>query len=196
MFFYETGLTLPSTNSVSHVNNLISEKRAKISSIQNSNSELYSLTVNMPPLPVRIIQESNSVDDLFKIALQLRNEYKDLRDWLGCYQKAMSDGSYKDISKFQKILQSVSLYVDSLMGSHDSNAPTFTTGISILKVAIKGHPINTLQNQFGVRAMVNSLILSRSGNSELKKFLNFFGHDKSRVGLQVLEHFSKNTSNK
>lgn len=189
-FFNKTGLTLPTANAVSHIANIINEKRAKISSIQNSNSELYSLTINMPPLPIRVIQESNSVDDLITVALQLRDEFKSLRDWLDHYQKAMSDGSYKDISKFQEIIQSVSLYVDSLMGSHDSNAPTFSAGISIFKVAIKGHPLNTLQNQFGVRAMINNLILSRSGKPELKKFLKFFGHEKSRVGLQVLEHFS------
>jgi hypothetical protein len=29
--------------------------------VQNSNSELYSLTVNIPPLPIKVIQESNSV---------------------------------------------------------------------------------------------------------------------------------------
>lgn len=194
--FINTGLALTNDNAVNNINNVINEKRAQISSVHNRGSELFSLTVNMLPLPIKVIQESNSINDLIKVALQLRNEYQELRDWLGCYQQAMSDGSYKNIAKFQKIIQSVSLYVDSLMGSQDSNAPTFTTGIFVLKIAVKGQPLNTLKNQFGVRSMINSLIVSRSGNSDLKKLLDFFGHKNSKVGLQVIEHFSQNTFNK
>lgn len=194
--FVNTGLALVSDDAVNNVNNIINEKRVKISSVQNRGSELYSLTVNMLPLPIKVIQEATSINDLITVALQLRHEYQELRDWLGCYQQAMSDGSYRNIEKFQKILNSISLYVDSLMGSYDSNAPTFTTGIGVFKVALKGHPINTLNNQFGVRSMINNLIVSRSGNADLKKFLGLFGHKNSRVGLQVLEHFSQSTFDK
>lgn len=194
--FINAGLALQNDNAANAINNFINEKRAKVSSMQNNGDELFSLTINMLPLPIKVIQESNSTNDLITVALQLRDEYQELRDWLGCYQQAMSDGSYTDINKFQKILHSISLYVDSLMGHVDSNSPTFTAGIGVLKVAIKGHPLNTLQNQFGVRSMINNLIVSRSGNSDLKKFLNFFGHKNSVVGLNVLEHFSRNTFNK
>ncbi|TOG97291.1 hypothetical protein CGI90_26510, partial [Vibrio parahaemolyticus] len=55
----------------------------------------------------------NSASDMIKVALQLREEYQELRDWLNCYQQALSDGSYKDMNKFSKTLQSISLYVDS-----------------------------------------------------------------------------------
>lgn len=190
-FFTDAGIMMSNEDSVLKLNHLVSEKRASIASLHSSGSELYALNVNMLPLPIRVIQESNSANDIIKIALQLRSEYQELRDWLNCYQQALSDGSYKDMIKFSKILKSISLYVDSTIGSVDSNAPTFTAGIGVLKVAIKGQPLNTLANQFGIRSMVNKLILSRSGTSDLRKYLGFFDHKNTVVGMKIVEHFSQ-----
>jgi len=189
--FTEAGILLSNEDSVLKLNDFVSDKRASISSHHTSSSELYALNVNMLPLPIRVIQESNSAKDLIKVALELRGEYQELRDWLNCYQLSLSDGSYKDKAKFSKILHSISQYVDSTMGTVDTNAPTFTAGIGVLKVAMKGQPINTLSNQFGIRSMVNKLILSQSGTSDIKKYLDFFEHRNSVVGMKVIEHFSQ-----
>ncbi|KRT56880.1 hypothetical protein [endosymbiont of Ridgeia piscesae] len=192
--FLAAGITLPSEDAVIQLNNVITEKRAKMSSVNINHDELHSLTINMLPLPIQVIQESNSADEMISVALQLRDEYQELRNWLGCYQQALSDGSYKDILKFKKILLSISQYIDSKIGIIDSNSPTFTASIGVLKVALKGQPVNALKNQFGVRSMVNNLIVSRTGNSDLKKFLNFFGQKKTTVGLNVLENFAKSSA--
>jgi len=188
--FVDAGLTMLNQDSVLQVNSLIKEKRASVVKTLKGNDELYSLTMNIAPLPIRVIQESQSHTDIINIALQLRDEYQELRNWLGCYQHALSDGSYKDISKFKKILHSISLYIDSTMGITNSNSPTYSAGIGVLKVAMKGQPINTIQNQFGVRSTINKLIVSNSGNSDLRKLLGFFGHRNTRTGMSVLEHFS------
>ena len=188
--FIDAGIAMPSEDAVIQLNNVIIEKRAKISSVSMNQGELHSLTINMHPLPIKVIQESNSVKDLIPVALQLREEYQELRNWLGCYQQALSDGSYKDILKFKKILHSISQYVDSKMGVIDSNSPTFTSGIGVLKIALKGQPINAIQNQFGARLVINNLIVGRSGNADLKKFLNFFGQRNTTVGLKILENFA------
>jgi len=190
--FINAGVAMSRDDSVLQLNNVINEKRASITSAHNRyHDELYSLTINIAPLPIRVIQESNSPSDLIPVALQFRDEYQELRDWLGSYQQALSDGNYKDISAFQKLLRSISLYIDARMGNIAPNAPTFSAGIGVLKVALKGQPINAIKNQFGVRAMVNNLIISRTGNADLKKFLSFFGHKDTTVGMKVLEHFAK-----
>jgi len=179
-FFFDQKISAVSARKFGNsVNNIITEKRASIASIQKGNDELHSLTINMPPLPISVIQESNSVSDLIPVALQLRQDYQELREWLGYFQQAMSDGKYKEIAKFQKIIHLISLYVDSLMGTYDSNSPTFSMGIGVLKIAVKGQPLNTLKNQFDVRSMINNLIVSRSGSEELNKFLGFWGHKKT-----------------
>lgn len=188
--FIDAGIYMPGEDAVSQLSNVITEKRAKLFSVNLKQDELHSLTINMLPLPIKVIQESNSIKDLITVALQLREEYQELRNWLGCYQQALNDGSYNDIAKFQNILHSISQYVDSKMGIVDSNAPTFTVNLDVLKVVFKGDPINVIQNQFGVRSMINNLIVSRSGNSDLKKYLNLFGQKDTTIGLKVLERFS------
>jgi hypothetical protein len=109
---------------------------------------------------------------------------------LGQYQNSISNGDYKEIQKHQKVLSSISKYVDSTMGKIDPDAAEFTAGIDIFNMTIKASPINTLQNKFGVRAMINKLILGPSGNAELKKLLKFFDHHNTSVGMRVIEHFS------
>lgn len=189
--FQGAGIALSDTDAALRACNVISEKRASIRVLQSSRDELYSLHVNMDPLPIRVIRESSCLEDIPTIALQMRKEYTELRDWLGLYQQSIHSGDYKDIQKYQKILSSISQYVDSAMGKVSPDAVTFTAGIDILKVAIKGSPLNALQNQFGVRAMINKLILGTSGDAELKKFLKFFGHHNTSVGMRVLKHFSR-----
>lgn len=191
-FFTETGILKPGDDSVMKLNSLITNKRATLASTNNSNSEQISLNLNMPPLPIRVIQESTSPSDIIKTSLELRDEYQELRTWLNYYQIALSDGSYKDIKKFTRILDSISKYIDSNMGIIDPNAPTFTASIGVFKVAVKGQPINSLANQFGVRSMVNKLILNPTKESDIKKYLDFFGHRNSAVGLRITEHFSQN----
>jgi len=189
-FFQKAGLLLSSEDSLVHLNGKIKEKRALVSKAMHGGDELYSLYVNMMPLPIQVIQESSSSTDLVKTALQLRDEYQELRNWLGCYQTALNNDEFSEVAKYQEILHSISKYVDSKIGTVDSNSPTFTAGIGVLKIAIKGDPINAIKNQFGVRSMVNKLILSKSGTADLKKFLGFFDQKKTTVGLQVMNHFS------
>ncbi|MBN2607073.1 MAG: hypothetical protein JXR47_07040 [Thiotrichales bacterium] len=189
--FLDSGFALPANTAVNTLTTFINEKRASLQTVNTDSSELFSLQVNLPPIPLKVIREANSVDDLITVAMQMRDEFSELRGWLGAYQNALSDGTYRDEKKFENIIKSVSLYIDSFMGKVDSNAPTFTAGIGVLKVSIKGRPINALQNQFGVRSMMNKLVLERSGDAELRKFLGFFGHRNSTIGLQVIEHFTK-----
>ena len=190
-FFQDSGILLTAEDSVVQFKNIIKEKRASLVAKIRNNDELYSLAVNMPPLPILTIREANSVQDILKIALQIRDEYQELRDWLGCYQQALTKGSISDINRFQKIIRSISLYVDSRSGTIDSNSPTFSASIGTLKIAMKGQPVNAILNQFGIRSTINKLMLDRTGNQELKKLLSFFGHKNSSTGMTILEHFSK-----
>lgn len=188
--FQKAGIALPDTDAVLRACNTINEKRASIVALQASRHEIYSLHVSMDPLPIKVIRESSCPADIPAVALQVRQDYAELRHWLGLYQRSISSGDYKDIQKHQKILSSISQYVDSFMRKAGPDTATFTAGIDILKIAFKGSPINTLHNQFGVRAMINKLILGASGRAELRKLLKFFGHHNTSIGMKVIEHFS------
>jgi hypothetical protein len=188
--FQDSGIALRDSDAVIRLTRTINEKRASIYAAKSGKDDLLSLQVRLPPLPVKIIRESKSPEDLIKVALQLRSEYAELRGWLTEYQESLGGDDFADLQKHQAILRSISQYVDSLVGTTDSNAASFTVGIDVLKIAFKGDPLNTLKNQFGVRSMINKLVTTRSGDTELERLLGFFGHRTSGVGLKVLDHFA------
>ncbi len=188
--FKQCGLALPNTHAAVELSRTMHEKRADIYVVKLGNEDLSSLQVRLPPLPTKIIQEAREPQELISMALQLREEYKDLRGWLAEYQEALGTGDFADLNRYRKVLRSISLYVDSLVDRADTNAPTFTVGIDALKIAAKANPVNYVKNQFGVRAMINKLIVARSGSAELDKLLGFYQHRGSDIGLKILEHFS------
>lgn len=189
-FFQKADIAFPDNDSVVRTCNTIEEKRALIRALQSGNDELYSLQVNIAPLPLLVLREANSPANILPVALQMRECHLELRNWLGVFQQAINDGDTKAIQKHHKTLRSISQYVDSFMGNSNPDAATFTAGIDVLKIAIKGSPINLIRNQFGVRSMINKLILGPAGNAELKKLLKFFGHNNTTVGMKIQEHFS------
>lgn len=188
-FLASAGIGLGLTDSTKRVTQLIQEKRASIRVAQSGPDQMLSLNVLLPAFASQVIRDSRTPSDLMKVALQLRVEHGELRSWLNEYQSALQTGDFEDVQRYESVLRSVSRYVDSKMGSNDSDAPSFTVGIDMLKIAIKGDPINRLRNQFGVRASINKLIFSGSRNSDLQKLLALFGERTSAVGLKVTDHF-------
>lgn len=188
-FLVDTGIALHRDDAVQELTNVITEEKARVSAANRNSDELYSLKLSMPPLPLMVVREAKSAKDLITVAIELRKEYQDLRDWLGQYQLAMTDGTYKDAEKFQKIIRSISQYIGSKMENVDSGAPTFSLGIGVLKMAVKGRPVNSLRNQFGVRSMINKLILNRAREADLRRFLSLFDQRNTAIGMKVIEGF-------
>lgn len=188
--FQSAKLIVTKENSFDKVDNLIKTKRtAYRASYLTDDEQQHFLNINIPPIPIRVIQESNSHIDLLKVALQMREEYTDLRLWLRSYHEMITENS-KDRVKFDKTIKSIDKYIDSHLGITQSDSATFSAGLGIFKIAIKGQPINHIANQFGIRATVNNLILEDRNSSALEKFLSLFDHQKSQLGFQISEHFS------
>lgn len=68
--------------------------------------------MNIPAIPIRIIQESSSADQLISTALEMRDDFQALRDWLKMFQNAMSLEDTKSLLKYREQLDSVSQYID------------------------------------------------------------------------------------
>jgi hypothetical protein len=191
--FQQAAVMLPDEDAVVRMTGVIRDKQASISQSNVGNDTLYALRLNLPPLPILVIREASDASQLLPIALQMRREYQALRDWLGEYQQALTSTDFSDRKRFETVLRSISMHADSLIGRVDPNAPTFTAGLSALKGAFKGHPIEGLRNRFGVRATMNRLILAGSGLAELRKLLGFFGHRDSGMAVRLVHYFGAKT---
>lgn len=189
--FQNAGMLLPDADAVTRLTGVIREGRANVRRAHSSRDELCALQVAIDPLPIRVIREATSLANMLEVAAQMRDEYVGLRRWLGDYQASLSSDEFDDLSKQHALLRSVSDYVDGRIGRSSGNAPSFTIGVSAIDLGFSGRPVNWIRNKFGIRSMVNKLILDSSGRAEMKNLLGFFGHRTSALGLRVIEHFSR-----
>ena len=97
---------------------------------------------------------------MISIALEMRSDFKDLREWLKIFQNAMTMEDTQELLKKRKELDSVAEYVSAKLGLTDGKSTSsLEAGIGIFKLSLgMGKPINYLKNQFGVRATLNKLI--------------------------------------
>lgn len=189
--FINSGFMLSADDAVNQLKGFLKDKRLAVSKKLFGHDELYSAHVNIPSLPIRVIQDSSSAGELISTALQMRDDFLPLREWLKTFQNAMSADDTAVMLKHRKELDSVSEYVDRRIGKGSNVSPiTMSAGIGIFKIAIQGHLLEDIRNQFGVRATLNRLIFGSPGKSEIRKFVRMFDEKGSGVGLEVERAFT------
>lgn len=192
--FINSGFMLPAEDALHQLKTFIHDKKVKVTEKIYGSDSLFSTYVNIPAIPIKVIQDSNSVDQMISTALEMRDDFRSLRDWLEMFQDAMSIGDSKNLLKYRKELDSVSEYVDKKIGYGSSNNPvSMEAGMGIFKISTQGNPIENIKNQFGIRATLNKLIFSGSGKSEIQKLLKMFGENGTEIGYEIERHFLKNT---
>ena len=192
-FFINSGFMLPAEDALHQITTFLDDKKVHVTKKIYGNDYLYSAFINIPALPLRVIQESISVEQMISIALQMRNDFQELREWLKMFQNAMGRDDTKSLLEYRKLLDSVSHYVDKRIGHGSRNdSISMEAGIGIFKIAKQINPIESIKNQFGVRAMLNKLIFGGSGKPEIQKYIKMFGEKGSEIGFKVEQSFTNN----
>ncbi|MCX8130891.1 MAG: hypothetical protein N3I35_12415 [Clostridia bacterium] len=65
--------------------------------------KIRTTQIVLPPLAVEIIESSSSTDDLFKVALQVRNDYKGFRKYMNKYQEALDSENPREMLVFKEV---------------------------------------------------------------------------------------------
>jgi hypothetical protein len=153
-------------------------------------------TVQLPPIVVEAIEASTDLSDLVKTALQMRDQYKNVRKWLGQMQRDLGNEDTKAVLGHEKRLQGISRHLDSYSSPTPLGDTTVQIGISWLKVTTKGgSPGNAIKNLFGMRAEVNRLVLSPSGHKSMKKLLRMLGEQNTRRGRRLKDELIQRSAN-
>ncbi len=176
----------------------INEQRVKV--LNRVDTGGYLARLNLPPVAALVVQEAVTPADLIRVALQVRGEYAPLRGWLGEFQQALDRDDIPGVFQREKLLQEVARHIDANCSAFPVGDTTIQIGLGWLKATMKsGSPGNSLRNQFGVRALLNRLVLGPTGNSVLGKLRKLFGEQHSRLGSDferdyVLEQSKRATS--
>ncbi len=68
-------------------NHLLHSTRMNL--FQRADAKGLFAQINLPPVAIQIINEANGTDDLLTTALQMRDRFKSLREWLAEFQHAL-----------------------------------------------------------------------------------------------------------
>lgn len=192
--FLNSGFMLPAADALHQLTTFLDDQKVKVTKKIYGNDSLFSAYINIPALPIRVIQEASSPDQLITTALQMRDDFQSLRDWLKVFQNAMSADDAKSLLDYRKQLDSVNQYIDAKIGFGAKHKPiTMEAGMGIFKIATQGNPLENLKNQFGVRATLNKLVFGGAGSAELKKYVTMFGERGSEIGYEIERHFTQNS---
>lgn len=190
--FLNSGFMLPAQDALHQLTTFLEDSRVKVSKKIYGNDSLYSMYLSLPSIPIRVIQESSTPAQLITVSLEMREEFKTLREWLKSFQNAITEENQNELLRRRKELDSVEQHVESKIGYGTTKKPvSMTAGLGIFKLSVAGDPINLIRNQFGVRATLNNLIFGPNGKNELSKYVRMFGEQGTPIGYEISQHFSK-----
>ncbi|MBO6584764.1 MAG: hypothetical protein JJ953_01530 [Gracilimonas sp.] len=174
----------------------ISTNQTKLLYFDNEGLESIQAKFSLPPLISIIIEESNSFEDLFTVALQLRKEYEDLRSWLKKFQEAIDHDDTKEISKHTKTLKSIQKYIEAKYSPDKFGSLDLSFDILSLSPSLSiPLSVNKIRNKIGVRSTINDLILTSAGYSSIKKLLKLLGEENSTLGKTVYDDLVRSFQN-
>lgn len=187
-WFQNVGRLFGSASAQQRLREFVGEQRVHV--LKRTDHTGFLARLNLPPITVLAIQEAQSLSQVVAIAQQLRAEYAPLRRWLGEFQRALDASDTREILAHEKILQSVARHIDATCSAFPVGETTLQIGTSWVKATLKsGDPINSLRNQFGVRAMLNRLVLAPTGREAVRKLARLCGEKNSKVGINFEREF-------
>jgi hypothetical protein len=178
----------PTSSVVDDVLSWIQTQRASLYASVAGSGRRAGGKILLPPIAVTVIEAAKDLDDIIAVALQLRDEYADLRRWLGEVQDAYDSGDLADIQKHRRLLESVEA---NLKGKADDKygKTSLAIGVSWFKYTVPVQ-VNPLQ-RVGVRKTLNTLAMTRSGRQAIDKLLVMLGESDSLLGLNLRDRFSE-----
>jgi hypothetical protein len=183
-------------DSIKNAEEIINTKRVQLFRSANNNKTSNYANLILPPVVVEVIRDSNDVDDLIPIALQLRDKYQKLREWLNQYQTAIDQDDPKSMLNHVKVLESIAKNIDRDYSILKDGSVNVSVGYSLFGVGIPVEGIaNYVRNRFGVRALLNNLVFEPDGGQAILRLLKMFGEVGHKftfiIQKELIKHYSE-----
>jgi len=193
--FQRAGVALPSPpTALGEFKHEISKHRDLLYPTSPKDNGVLGVNVVLPALPALVLRDASSLDDMFVVASQMREQLSEVRAWLSQFQEAISAGEFKAISAERKRLGRLGKDVARALGKAPADSPTLNIGWGWFKLNFKPDLAGWIPQFDRVQTQVNKLTFAPSGHKELVKLLGFFGHQHSLVAIRTIEHFAKRAS--
>lgn len=171
----------------SKITDWIKEERVKIFTNLTPSGKQDTLEILLPALVTEVIEQSENLEQIIPSAMNIREKYSNIREWITDYQETILSEDPKKILKFQKILNSVNKDLNDRRLGNDLGSTS--VGISFFSIDLPTKSLPSPGRYFGIRGALNTLILNKRGNSALSKLLQWFDCNDPKIEEKLRNHF-------
>ncbi len=175
------------TSAVSHLEAFLQTQRATMFRYRGEQLSGTRGHFSLPPIPVQVIEEADSIHDLIPIAVRLRDQNVELREWLAGFQRAIDRENESKQMTYERTLADIARGVASKYRDDKSGSMGVSINVGFLKFEVPRKLSDFVRGSVGVRATVSSLLLSPRGENALEKLLSMLGEGRSQLGRDVFE---------
>ena len=191
-YLQQLSLLHPTVSARERVLGAINSTRTRILRYIAGDLEGQRVSLLLPPIPLLVIREAGALEDLIPIAVELREHYKPLRQWIAKFQVCLDSEDIEGALKRTQVVENLEEQIMLCSRGIESSSDVFTnlcTGQwkNATKQAASIALEAATRHVFRARAQLSELALAPAGYASLEKLLAIFGEDKSKIGRETLE---------
>ncbi len=176
------------------INRFVSSERVKLFDRISANQTTRATSLSLPPVALEVISACHEAEDLIPTAIQLRDDYRNVREWIGEFQQALERGS-KDSAKSIALLEAAAADVDRLFKGKWWARFSFDVSLSLTSLPHVGGgmtaPIGAMVQRIlpgSVRTAVTKLIQQFWDDNALDGLFRMLGGVSPEIRAQALRH--------
>ncbi|TGK42712.1 hypothetical protein [Leptospira andrefontaineae] len=177
----------PHTDINSEVKEWIDNERMKMFTSLTPVGKMNNFQLVLPPIVAEVIESASKFSEIIPSAMETREKYTKIREWIGEYQTAVELENPSSLSKFRKTLDSVAQDLEKMRKGTDMG--NTKVGLSFISLDFPLPKMPDYRKYWGIRGALNKLSLSRKGDKSLTKLLNWLDCPESGESEKIRKYF-------
>jgi len=155
---------------------LVNEHKASIYSTISDGEGATRAKLMLPSVAAEVITKANRPDQLFTIALEYRDRYKKLREWLGEMRTAMEEEDTTKLMSYKRTLNMLAKDVARTIGSSEAPLSSLDITLGFINVSIPMPNVRDAFNRrFSIRHDLMNMVKAPAGERAMEKLGRMFG---------------------
>lgn len=171
------------------VQRFVTTERVKLFDRVTAGQKTRATTLSLPPLGLEVIAECSDGSQLISTAIQLREKYRHLREWIGEYQRAL-EASPAEAAKKMATLEAAASDIERLFAGSWWSKLSVSFGMSLTDL-LPSIPVGAVVQRVlpgSIRSAVTKLIQRPWDEATLEKLFRLLGNDSPKLRAQALQH--------
>ena len=171
------------------VQRFVTTERVKLFDRVTAGQKTRAATLSLPPLGLEVIAECSDRTQLIPTAIQLREKYRHLREWIAEYQGAL-ESSPAEAAKKMATLEAAAADIERLFAGSWWSKLSVSFGMSLSDL-IPALPVGAVVQRVlpgSIRSAVTKLIQRPWDEATLEKLFTLLGTDSPKLRSQAVHH--------